>query len=523
MNKKIYIKEWSFFKPYSKQTTTDIYYLKLSNEVKRNISPLCYNELSKFLSSKEINALCCFLVSYFEDQISETNLWNSFISLHKKKYGKPLPFFDTSEYIEKEINHQDVAFLIWYFINCLDRDSFLESNHPLIMLLANEVMIVLEEEYEYAPENTLLQSYYRLSIINEDDAYYEVKKFCETILLKSYLFFPDTLYRYTEQKISIIENDSIDSRYKPQVLYDAIDGIINESKTALLSISGDEWILEIIGVSHPLYQDICKLPRKIRGMFFYKGADEKTIFTQHIASGKMFNLTKKSFSKDNYPKEIDDILYFGMSFWKEEWWLSGSFLSYQYDQKIVDQEKKSLIEINKVNSLNPEIKKQNIETLKKMQESFLEFNNNSLIVFLPSGALDSFHKKFISFHNDRLNNKIDPNQKYSFEPGKTATDERALLFFNPNGGIEYGFDINSAFPTSENPFYDPETEEEDFKYLLMDSNLSTELALYAIENYGDHIQYLKTQNGKKILEDIDFLLRFWKCDYYETKPAITVL
>lgn len=37
MARRIYIKEWLDLKPYEKQTKTDAYYLRLSNEIKNNI------------------------------------------------------------------------------------------------------------------------------------------------------------------------------------------------------------------------------------------------------------------------------------------------------------------------------------------------------------------------------------------------------------------------------------------------------------------------------------------------------
>ena len=77
MNKGIYIKDWLLLKPYNRQTSTDSYYLKLSNEVKHaiitNIQP---DILKYYLENEDINHLSCFLTSYFEDIISETNIWN---------------------------------------------------------------------------------------------------------------------------------------------------------------------------------------------------------------------------------------------------------------------------------------------------------------------------------------------------------------------------------------------------------------------------------------------------------------
>ena len=82
---KIYIKTWAAFKPYDKQAKTDLYYLKICNEVKQALvkNPKSFS-LNIFLEPEEIDTLCCFLTSYFEDVISGTTIWNSFVRRHRR-------------------------------------------------------------------------------------------------------------------------------------------------------------------------------------------------------------------------------------------------------------------------------------------------------------------------------------------------------------------------------------------------------------------------------------------------------
>ena len=94
MEKRIYIKEWLELKPYDKQTVTDNYYLKICNDIKR---ALITNKqsfiLQRYIDKKEIDLLSCFLASYLEDIISETNIWNSFVNIHYKLYNKNRTLF----------------------------------------------------------------------------------------------------------------------------------------------------------------------------------------------------------------------------------------------------------------------------------------------------------------------------------------------------------------------------------------------------------------------------------------------
>lgn len=85
LKERIYIKQWLDLKPYDTHSTTDSYYLKLCNEVKQSIITNKQSfVLQTYLDNDKIDVLACFLTSYFEDLISETNIWNSFILIHKR-------------------------------------------------------------------------------------------------------------------------------------------------------------------------------------------------------------------------------------------------------------------------------------------------------------------------------------------------------------------------------------------------------------------------------------------------------
>ena len=86
MSAKIFIKDWLDLKPYRKHALTDSYYLKLANEVKTNLIKNKDHGLGLLL--KDFTELSCFLTSYFEDVISKTGIWNTFIQEHKKRYNK---------------------------------------------------------------------------------------------------------------------------------------------------------------------------------------------------------------------------------------------------------------------------------------------------------------------------------------------------------------------------------------------------------------------------------------------------
>ena len=532
MNKRIFISDWLELKPYKKQVKTDIYYLNICNQVKNKIvNSDQFATLSTYLNPSGVNLVSCFLTSYFEDLISETNLWNSFISVHTRLYNKSLPFYELDDYYEKEVNYQDVCFLIWYFLNTLQEDHFISPYNESIFDAASEVTHLLLDHWEYAPENEDLVSYYRLDE-NEID-YYNARGMIDTLLFKSYLFVIDSGLLLSESEEEIYEEHGY-SEHLPLFLNSNRDVMLHRTHTRLLSLMGKEWVAEILGKDHPLSVDFLNMSPKIDGYFLYKGQNETDIFLEHIASGKKFNMTKKSFDHSDSLQEIDTIVFIGIIRWREEWWFSGSFSPMRYNADLILDEKNSIPSRVQVNFLDYSHAE---NSLIQQEKAFLEYNKGSSITFLTADKVNDFMNGFMQHMNDSLNLSEVENKeanenlrKDGFLKESTPLDltdkdesETALVYFNPKSGCEIGFGVSSAFPLSENPHFEEELSYEHFLRLLKDPSISSELALFCLDQCKENLAILKTDPLQQYLDDIDFLLRFWKKENYHTVPAISFI
>ena len=530
MKNRIYIKDWLLLKPYTRHTVTDNYYLRISNEVKKVFARSKYLFIiQRYINDDEINILSCFLTSYFEDIISETNIWNSFVNMHKRLYKKPLPFYNTDEYYEEEINHQDVRFLIWYFLNAFQDETYVEPINRFIFDLADEIMEVFDKAWDDAPENDYLKTFYQIDE-NEED-YYVVRNMIETILFGTYLFYPDTLQKLSQYVIELLDEAS-DEEQAVILINEIRDKTLHTIHTHLLSLKGKEWTAEILGKDHRLSEDLLNISERISAFFLYKGQDENNIFIEHIASGKKFDLTKKSFDHSDELKEIDTIMYLGMVQWKGEWWFSGVYFQRTFDANIVLDEKNSVESRMAVSFLDFQKNKAD-ESLKKQMDVFLEFNNGSQIAFISSDEINKFNKEFVKYYIDSLNSskkEIEEAKQRARKEGFFGSDDESIdfsgdsepgfVFYNPKSGIEIGFYVNSAFPSPNNPFFDEAQSEEDLKRLLISEDFSKELAMYCVDNYKTKLPFFKSDLGKRYLQDFDFLLRFWKTDNYHATPKI---
>lgn len=521
MQDRVYINNWLEFKPYSNQVKTDFYYLKIANNIKSILDKSL--TMSDILSDEHIVHLSCIITSYFEDIISEANIWNTFTRLHYELYNKFLPFYPSDDelYYSGEINMQDVMFLIWYYLNTFQNKDYYTPHSIVNKKLSGNIFKILEEEYEYAPENNDLKKYF--TVAEDEKNYYIIREAIDSILFKSYLFSTDTKSELDNKIYNILEKHKGENPNQINAyITDARENGYFFSKTKLLALSGKEWLAEIIGTNHPLYFDILNLSKKEIGFFFYKGKDDNYIFLEHIASGEKINLLLESYPNQDSLTKIDTILLIGIVKWRDEFWFSGVSSTIPFDEKLIKNEKKS------GNTLGFENEHNNENQILKMQfDTFLEFNNGNQIAFMKSNKITKFSNDFIRFYNTKLQDK-DLKEDYTDEKSELSNQfdidaEECLVFFNPISGIEIAFNVVNAFNLPNNQFYNPKNTDQDFKFLLMEKTFSKELVEYCINNCKDDIEILNTKEGEIVLENLDFLLRFLKVENYYSKPNITTI
>lgn len=529
--KRIYIKSWMLLKPYHSSSSTDTYYLGIANKIYRIIQKEYGLILNMYLDEEGLETLSCFLASYFEDIISQTNIWNCFVKNHRELYGKNLPFYELDDYYEGEINPQDIAFLTWYFLNSVQDDLFLTPHNDFFHEIANDIMEILEEEYEYAPENEILLKFYTLDE-NETD-YYIIRNFIDTILFKTYLFLPDTGKDIIDKEMELIrENDENLLMY----LREMRDNLVHKSRTSLLGLIGKEWAAAILG-DHPLINDLLALSPRLAGFFLYKGKNEKYIHLEHIASGRKFELLKMSFDGHIELTEIDTILYLGMVNWQKDWWFSGISFSKEFDADIILNEKNSIHSRMSVNFLEKDTGFMR-DHLDLQQKAFLKYNNGQPIAFLKPDEIDDFitnfqiqYEKELGLSEEEIKNAKARSKKDGYFGGDDLDIaggfqedfEIATCYFNPNSGIEFAMDVSSAFPVAFNPYFEKAKTENDIFEVLISPGISKEMTQYSVGLIKDKLPFFKTGKGAKLYDDLDFLLRFWKKEAYFTAPNISYI
>ena len=99
----ITLQQWLARQPYTQTTDSDRYYVRLANRLYDEIQR---SPLKTQWNDEAVKSICCDLVGYFADILSETGLWAAFTTQHRAFYGRTLPFFDTPNYYEGEVNRE---------------------------------------------------------------------------------------------------------------------------------------------------------------------------------------------------------------------------------------------------------------------------------------------------------------------------------------------------------------------------------------------------------------------------------
>ncbi|MBI4648625.1 MAG: DUF3843 family protein [Bacteroidia bacterium] len=530
--KKVYLPLWMQFHPYRQPSQSDYYCIELCYEVHKIFLLPAHKEIRSQLTDDQLNNMCCSLVGYFEDVISGIGLWQAFTRQHKKLYGRYLPFYHIMEYYPDEINPEDIYFLILYnFSNIYYKQKIFLPTYDDIIRLGLDVYQLLDEKYEYAPENIKLKEF--ITIPKQENDYYKIRTKIEWIALNSYLFYTNRIECVKEISESLkSKDDNFYSDNSSLYAHEIKDSFIISKTTPLLALKGKDWLANILGEEHALYEDLLNITEKKTGMYLYLKQDDNYLYFQHIASDTIVPVIKRSIEKRRELKEGESILFISFVKWKNEWWFSGIYALFPYNAKFISEEKNS-IQNRALFTNNIE---RHLEFLQQQYELFLRFNNNKPIAFFKNSTeLEKFVNGYYDFYQQSLKlsekeieEAIERARQKGLTEKKTGIkldyhDVPCLVFFNKLSGIELGIGIAKYIPDKNNPYYDKNLEAWKIIHILVSKDFSKEFFMYLVNNYEiKGIQFQGETDNKIMLNNLDFMLRYWKRGNYFSKPQIVL-
>ena len=510
----ITMNDWLKYHPYTKISQVDYYYLKLCNKLlKANIN----EPLVREIKWSEYKDLTCILVCWFEDVISETNIWRSFTAEHKRLYGNFLPFYDTVvNYYDDEINLQDIRFLIWHFFSIINEDILINPFRLIFNFFAAKAYELFEKEYETAPQNLPFKEKLLVPTYRE---FFETRLIMEFLTFQSYLNF-HYAKRKMKEKMENVDKHKHEPKYDNILRYDSKVNFLIEGVSPILALRANEQLANIIGKNHPKYHNIKNISKRHIIKCIVKDYTDTHLLLEHIASGQHINLALDTLAADFQKNSIQRSKYLVVTVvkWGDEWALMGSLIGYNTEDKTLTRELKD-DEKYIFDPLEPKL-----EMLTRHEECFKDLTGGSLLAYFSNtDQYVEFAKRFIVHIFEKANpEERYPNDNLNKMDFGDHDLEDIVLFFNHHSGTELYPNLTFIVNDPRNPYYDPD-EAADIQLLITEKTISPQFVKYLVENEMITFDRDKNMDDQTIKDNLDFLLRYFKTGDYYSEPRITLI
>ncbi len=221
-------------------TETDPYYWEFAN---RLASIGEESAMGKKVPASLIKRVALTLTGYIQDVISDSGIWRSFVEANRKLYGWSVPFHELPEnYVDYELNREDVRFLCWYAIAMSYEDMRdLYPHDKELLEMADTLFDHLESVYEDAPQPETYNISRGLDFNDPEDGH-DIFKLGQWLFLHCYLITPAFALTLSE----IMSDEKLRDPKNITLLHERLDKAMMENPTGPLALFIPEWIYLIL-------------------------------------------------------------------------------------------------------------------------------------------------------------------------------------------------------------------------------------------------------------------------------------
>ena len=512
--KRIFRNSWLEVRPFEKDLPTDQFYIRLCNRLKE----LCYRNtglVSEFkeLEENDYEVLSCMAAAYFEDVVTGTGVFQTFVRICRKKCGKTLPFFhmeEYDEYLEDDINEPDLEFLIWYYMS-LRFDYAVLPNDPCIATMAGIFFEELDAQWDYAPENQQLRDFFTFK--GDPNDYFAVRTYMQKIFFSNYLTAPDaslTLDDEMQLAIDTLAEQNADPAAAQALLSGRYDDLSYEIRSCLWGTTMTEWALAYVEDDSEIARNILTISPKLTGYFEITNETDKHYLLSRISDHTEYRVLKKSLEPNTV--KAGDFIQIALIRWRGDWHCSGSLgLLPSITEENIEEDRQLTEEQQEF--LHKDYWKIAREHIEKQHDTFLRLFKKDLIFGTKAQILQNY-REFLTECGD------DTAVLQRLEQETKTLDNDALLFYDEREGANLSFGCNEAFCSV--PCLRPKARLDAFEHILFNPDCRIGLMEQAVKEYVPQDEPLLDMIMEMFREDFDFLAAFYKTDDILRRPDVTV-
>ncbi len=308
---------------------TDRYYADAANEILDLLK-----DKEEFLPRKcDIRDLAVRLTMYLEDVISEGPTWRAFLYLCRKLYNRDLPFFpdiflpeSSTEYVEGEVNLDDVNFIIWsFFQQTNETETLLNPHNPAIQLLSIDIFALLYDLFEELPINQMLNVVIDIVPGEPYARFLHYRSVMEWILTRNYLLSPIDIEDILEEER--LENKGyFGKNIKNELIKYAVTVVsVFDMVCGPLSLYPKQWLAAMMKSTsgHESTADmILDIKSRNFDIFLIKGADKEHVYLQDYTD-EIYKVATESVAAKKNIKDSEGVVTSIVKFYPNEWYING--------------------------------------------------------------------------------------------------------------------------------------------------------------------------------------------------------
>ncbi len=507
-------------KPYPNHSDYDVFYLNICRDLYELIEKVVNMPANAIrLSHEEARELAYILTAYFEDRVNHIGFWEGLVALHKKQFGKRLPFFDEEELKKEEeiyddIFPSDLHYLI--HINCIlflageEGKPFISIENPFFIALAESVFNYLDQIEE------IFHTEFYDGFLTSPDDYFDLKGKMQWFTFNSYLTgmeFNEKVSEFIEKQMEEEEEEEELRKNFPVRLYSEQDRLMFEAPSSLTGFFPVDLFAGAIRGSDAEKKELSGLKWRPFGVFQLEEFKEKHFHFRHTATGEEFDVLKESFAETSKVMEDNQFWLTKLAAWKGDFWVSGSCMAIPLP----------LEEIEKQNEKEQHIFQKHYKPYRDKLKQFVtdfrdkatEFFQSDLVLFDSGVELQKRMDEFSVWYFENVSIKDGKNEKakpakFDFPADVISSDDLAL-FIPPADNICIVFDHKKHLQVLQEEISGrPGKEFWSALFWLLNDSVDTEYCFYIWEN-------LELKNLSLILPsmaadrvDFEALLRIYK-------------
>ena len=428
-------------KPYQNHSSYDIFYLRICRDLFKIVDRIV-NEHKRTidLDKEDCRELAYTFTGYFEDQVNNIGFWDALIALHRKHFGKRLPFFDNETLQEQEEQYEDILPEDIHYLAYISYLNLLaDSGEKPIVLFNTDFLVRLKDsvfDYLEAIEEVVITDFYESFLVPEDD-YVDFKRQLHWFTFSSYLTSTEFGRKMAEQTSQLMEADIDETDIQP-LIYSVTDRLMCDEPSSFTGFFPADMLANAMRCNDTRKEEIRNLKWRAHGIYHVQNETPTHYRFLHTSTGEEFDVLKSCF---NVPINTDQHEYWITTIvgWNNDFYISGLCSpSPDKGEEIYHTNLKMQQSFQKHFAA---YRKEILETALKSREASAKYFGNDIVVFETGyqlqEKLNEYNEWYFNFLADQSNPPAE-SQPIKFNlPPEVLNTRGIALFIPPQDGFQF--------------------------------------------------------------------------------------